>query len=354
MRWLFALIFTVALTAQEMSFEEYNPKSGLTVPQNPKTRAKFPFIDIHNHQNRNPDLKKLLQEMDDLNMAVMVNLSGGFGEFLRDNVQYQKAANAKRLVVFANLDFSRIDEPGYADRIAKQLEGDIKAGAQGLKLFKNFGMDVKDTKGQRITVDDPRFKKAWEVCARYKIPVLIHTADPKQFWDPQDKNNERWLELKLRAGRARNDGKTPPFEQLIGEQHNLFRQNKQTIFINAHLGWFGGDLARLGKLMDEMPNMMTELGAVIAELGRQPRMAKAFLTKYQDRVLIGKDSWAPTEYHTYFRVLETEDEYFDYYRKYHAYWKMYGLGLPDDVLKKIYYKNALRIVPGIDATMFPK
>jgi predicted TIM-barrel fold metal-dependent hydrolase len=339
---------------QTLSFEEYEPKSSLVVPQNLRPKAKFPFIDIHNHQNRNPDLDRLVSEMDKLNLQVMVNLSGGFGEFLKDNVQYMKEKYAKRFVVFANLDFSRNDEPDYPARIARQLETDVRNGAQGLKLFKNFGMEVRDSKGSRIPVDDPRFDPAFQTAGRLKIPVLIHTADPHQFWEPMDKYNERWLELKLRSGRARNDGRTPPFEQLIAEQHRLFAKHPKTTFINAHLGWLGGDLTRLGQLLDRYPNVVTELGAVIAELGRQPRAARAFLIKYQDRVLIGKDSWAPSEDPTYFRVLETADEYFDYYRKYHAFWKMYGLDLPDPVLKKIYYQNALRIVPGIDASQFPK
>lgn len=139
----------------------------------------------------------------------------------------------------------------------------------------------------------------------------------------------------------------------MSEQWNVFRKHPETNFINAHLGWMGNDLDRLGELMDEFPNMYTEIGAVLAELGRQPRFARQFFIDYQDRIMFGKDSWRPEEYKVYFRVLETSDEYFDYYRKRHAFWKMYGLNLPDDVLRKLYYKNALRIVPGIDASLFP-
>lgn len=351
-----AVLFALAgmAAAQTMSIEDYDPKPGIKVPEHPKTRAKYPFIDIHNHQNGNSNLDQLVRDMDSINLQVMVNLSGGNGDRLRDNVKYMKAKYPHRFVVFANIDFNDIDNPGYGERVARQLEQGVKDGAQGLKFFKNFGMDVKDSKGKRIPVDDPRFKPVWDMAARLKIPVLIHTADPKQFWDPLDKSNERWLELKTHPGRARNDGRTSTFEQLIGEQHHLFRSNPKTTFIDAHLGWLGGDLARLGKLLDECPNVYTEIGAVLAELGRQPRFAHDFLIKYQDRVLMGKDSWNREEYFTYFRVLETDDEYFDYYRKYHAFWKMYGLGLPDEILKKIYYKNALKIVPGIDGAAFSR
>ena len=138
------------------------------------------------------------------------------------------------------------------------------------------------------------------------------------------------------------------------EQYRLFKKHPHVKFINAHLGWLGGDLAQLGKLMDEMPNMYTEIGAVLAELGRQPRAAKKWFIKYQDRVFFGKDTWEPSEYHYYFRVLETDDEYFDYYRRRHAFWQMYGLDLPDEVLKKLYYKNALKLIPGLDASAFPR
>ena len=144
------------------------------------------------------------------------------------------------------------------------------------------------------------------------------------------------------------------WETIINEQHNIFKKHPKTKFINAHLGWYGNDLKTLGSLLDQYPNMYTEIGAVIAELGRQPRYAREFLIKYQDRVMFGKDSWVPEEYTTYFRVLETADDYFPYHKRYHAFWKMYGLDLPDDVLRKIYYKNALKVIPNIDASQFPK
>jgi uncharacterized protein len=139
----------------------------------------------------------------------------------------------------------------------------------------------------------------------------------------------------------------------MAEQHRVFRKHAKTRFINAHLGWMGNDLARLGTLLDELPNVYTEIGAVLAELGRQPRTAREWLIRYQDRVLFGKDIYSPVEYHTYFRVLETADEYFDYYRKRHAHWKIYGLDLPDATLRKIYYKNALALFPQIDRSLFP-
>ena len=349
------LLFVISARAQEMSFEEYNPPSTLVVPENPVSRAKFPFIDVHSHQWRmgERDLNKLGSEMDQMNMGGMVNLSGGSGKAIVDAMKNIEDNGKGRFVVFANINFSDIGSSNWGERTAAQLQRDYDQGARGLKIFKNLGFSVTDQDGDRVPVDDPRIDPVWAKCGELGIPVLIHSADPKPFWQPHDANNERWLELKLRPRRKRGPNNPVPWETIIQEQHNMFKKHPNTTFIAAHMGWFANNLGHLGKLLDAMPNMVVEIGAVIAELGRQPKMANKFLAKYQDRVLFGKDAYNPDEYPTYFRVLETEDEYFPYYKKYHAYWKMYGLGLPDEILKKIYYKNALRIVPGFDKTVFP-
>jgi uncharacterized protein len=339
-----------------MTIEEYEPRSTLVVPQHPKTRAKYPFIDVHNHQGgATPErADQLVRDMDALNMRIMVNLSGGSGENLKRNIAALTGRHPGRFAVFANVTFSGIDDPDWGARTAAQLEADFKAGAAGLKIFKNLGMDAKDSRGNRIHTDDPRLDVLWRMCARYNRPVLIHTGEPAPFFDPIDNHNERWLELKQFPGRARPPERYPSWDTIMGEQHNMFARNPKTTFINAHLGWMGGNLGELGRLMDSLPNVHTEIAAVLAELGRQPRFAREWFIKYQDRVCFGKDIWEPSEYHTYFRVLETADEYFPYYRKRHAFWSMYGLDLPDDVLKKLYYRNALRIIPALDKSGFPR
>ena len=357
------ILYGITTLAQEkpldmkMEFEDYDPPSSLVVEEHRLTRSKFPFVDIHNHQGNmnSSDFNDLISKMDALNMGVMVNLSGrGFrssGDHLEKSIENIKNRYPNRLILFTNIDFADIDNPEWAARTNKQLEDDVKRGAKGLKIYKSLGMFTKDKSGKVIAIDDLRIDPVWAKCGALGIPVLIHTADPKQFWQPIDKNNERWLELKTHPGR-RHDTDTVKWETVIEEQHNIFRKHPKTKFINAHLGWYASDLKKLGGLLDQFPNMYTEIGAVIAELGRQPRAAKAFLTKYQDRVLFGKDSWVPEEYETYFRVLETEDEYFPYHKRYHAFWRMYGIGLPDDILKKIYYKNAMKLMPGLDEKLF--
>ncbi len=350
-----------------VTFEEYEPKSTLVIEKHVLTRAKFPFIDVHNHQysmqDGKPVLDKLIQDMNALNMGIMVNLSGrGFGsdydkqtEVLVKNINGAKTYYPSRFAVFTNIDFSRINDPDFTKNAVKILEEDVRIrGAKGLKIFKNLGFNVRNADGSLVSVDDPRIDPIWAKAGELGIPVLIHTADPAPFWDPLNRFNERWLELKTHPGRKKDADKGDySWEQLIEQQHRVFKKHSKTIFINAHMGWYPNDLAKLDSLLSAMPNMYVEIGAVIAELGRQPRTGNRFFTKWQDRILFGKDSWVPAEYTTYFRVLETEDEYFEYHKKYHAFWPMYGLGLSDEVLKKVYYKNALKIIPGLDKSGFP-
>ncbi len=348
-------IFSNEIQAQNISFEDYNPIPTLVVPGKIINKSKYPFIDIHGHQYRmaNQDLSPVIQAMDTLNMGIMINLSGRSGTNLIKSVKNIKDHYPNRFVVFANIDFDGVGKDNWTENAVQQLRIDINNGAKGLKIYKSIGLRNKDTEGNRITIDDPRLDPLWALCGEMGVPVLIHTADPKPFWDEYNSDNERWLELKTHPRRKRNATNPAPWQELINEQHRMFKNHPNTIFINAHMGWYANDLKKLGELLDEMPNMNVEIGAIIAELGRQPKFAKSFFIKYQNRILFGKDSWKPKEVPTYCRVLESNDEYFPYHKKYHAYWAMYGLDLPDEVLKKVYYKNALRIVPGLDKSLFP-
>jgi predicted TIM-barrel fold metal-dependent hydrolase len=356
----FVLLFiSAAITSAQtpsLTFEEYEPKSTLVTREHKIERAKFPFVDIHSHHN-NPApeyVDKLVREMDSINMRMMVNLSGGTGERLKRTVAAMKERYPDRFVVFANLSFEDLNEPGYGERAAARLAEDVKNGAQGLKIFKNLGMDLKYKTGERVKVDDPVFDPVWAKCAELKIPVLIHIAEPAVFFEPVDRFNERWLELKQFPQRARPPEKYPSFETLMTERNRVFAKHPKTNFIVAHLAWHGNDLARLGRLFDTYPNVYVDNAAVLAELGRQPYAAYDFHIRYQDRIVFGKDIYNVDEYRYYFRVMETRDEYIEYYRRRHAFWRLYGFQLPDEVLKKIYYKNALRLVPGMNAKLFPK
>ncbi|WP_396127654.1 amidohydrolase family protein [Algoriphagus halophytocola] len=359
----FACSFSITM-AQEMSFEEYNPPSTLKVPEHPVQRAKFPFVDIHSHQGgiNKEKIDQLVAEMDELNMGVLVNLSGrGFGrgdsnsqqEYIKSMIGEFNTHAPGRFMVFTNLNFAGFGDENWTRIAVKELEEDVAAGASGLKIYKSLGLNVNDVNGNRVPVNHPDLDAVWAKAGELGIPVIIHSADPAQFWQPMDANNERWLELKTHPRRQRGAENPAPFEQIIAEQHDVFAKHPETTFINAHMGWMANDLDAASEHLEKYPNVNFGIGAVIAEFGRQPRRAKEFFEKYQDRVLFGKDAYNKEEFYTYFRVLETEDEYFPYYKKYHAFWAMYGLGLSEEVLKKLYYKNALRIVPGMDKSVFP-
>ncbi len=359
---LLSLTFLSTLTGQRrevldinMNWESYDPPSTLVVPEHPTQRAKFPFVDVHSHHWRmaEMDLDVLIKEMDALNMKVNVNLSGRGGQQLKDITDnIKKYGYEDRLIVFTNINIKSISEPDWTEETVKQIVFDHANGARGLKIYKSQGMSHNDSEGNRVKINDPRIGPVFEKCGELGIPILIHSADPKSFWSPHDSLNERWLELKVRPNRKREADNPASWETIIGEQHDIFRNHPNTTFINAHMGWYPNDLSHLGTLLDEIPNMYVEIGAVIAELGRQPRMAKRFFEKYQDRVLFGKDSYKPEEYPTYFRVLETDDEYFPYYKRYHAFWRMYGLDLSDEILEKLYYKNALKIIPNMNPDLW--
>ena len=335
---------------------DYRPKTSLVAEEHAVPRAKFPVVDIHSHTGPTPEtISFLITQMDALNIRVLNNLSGGFGDAVKQRVDYIKSTPyADRFTVFANgLNGFRDVGPGYGQKAAVQLETDVKSGAIGFKVFKETGMDTKKADGTRLQINDPELAPIWETAGRLNIPVIIHTGEPPEFFKPLDMHNERWLELSLFPDRRRYLVPVS-WETLSAERDELFRKHPKTRFIVAHFGWHANDLARAGKLLDAHPNIVLELAAILYDLGRTPRAANEFFVKYQDRILFGKDTYAPTEFPYYWRVLETNDEYFDYYRDYHAFWKLYGMGLPDNVLRKVYYQNALRVTPGLPKNGWPR
>ena len=340
------------------SIVDYRPHSTLVVPEHRTIAARYPVVDFHGHPggllNSAASIATMVASLDSINVRLMVAADNLSGERLqRALTAVNGSPHSERVRVLAGIDFRNVG-PGWAERAVKQLEADVAAGAVGVgEISKSLGLSIRKADGTRLRIDDPDLDPVWEAAARLGIPVFIHTADPPEFFKPVDMHNERWLELSLFPGRRYPADSFPSFETLVTERDNLFRRHPNTTFVSAHMGWYTNDLGRLGRLLDELPNVYTEMGAVLYDIGRQPRAAHDFFIKYQDRILFGKDSFQPVEYPYYWRVFETEDDYFDYYRDYHAFWKLYGIGLPDEVLKKVYYKNALRITPGLPQTGWP-
>jgi predicted TIM-barrel fold metal-dependent hydrolase len=341
------------------SILDYRPQSTLVTPVHLVPKAKYPAIDFHGHPQGllTPDgLVTLGNALDSLNVRIMLSADNMSGDRLKTALANIKANDKMkdRVRVLAGINFQNVG-PGWAQKAIAQLDADVAAGAVGVgEISKSFGLSIKKPDGSRLHIDDPELDPIWDECAKLGLPVFIHTADPQEFFEPIDYKNERWLELSLFADRRYPQDRFPSFETLMTERDNLFRKHKNVTFVAAHMGWHANNLARLAKMLDEMPNLYTEVGAVLYDIGRQPRGAHDFFVKYQDRILFGKDSFQPEEYPYYWRVFETHDEYFDYYRNYHAFWKLYGIDLPDGVLKKVYFENALRITKGIPQSGWPR
>lgn len=342
------------------SILDYRPRSTLVVPEHPVPRPKYPVIDFHGHPTTQlrdaASLRAFGPLLDSLGIRVMVVANNVSGSELVRAAELVKAdpAMRDRVRILTGIDFRDVG-PGWAERAIAQLEADVKAGAVGVgEISKSLGLSIRKADGSRLRIDDPALDPLWQACARLKLPVFIHTADPQEFWEPLDNRNERWLELALFPRRRYPADEYPAFDSLMAERDRMIARNPQTTFVIAHLGWHANDLQRLARLMEAHPNVYAEVGAVLYDIGRQPRAARDFFLRYQDRLLFGKDSFQPGEYPYYWRVFETRDDYFDYYRPYHAFWKLYGIDLPDEVLRKVYFANALKITPGLPQGGWPR
>jgi predicted TIM-barrel fold metal-dependent hydrolase len=258
------------------------------------------------------------------------------------------------------IDWSRVDEPGFGEAMARELERGVEAGAQGLKISKALGLRAKGKDGKLIRVDDPRLDPIWAMCGKLGIPVTIHTADPVAFWTPLDTKNERLIEL-MDHPQWIYGPEFPRRDDLLEQRNRVLARHPQTSFLGAHVGGAPEDLKRVGEWLDKYPNFFVDIAARVPELGRQPYTARRFFIKYQDRVLFGTDTTpiagaklardGQEMYRLHWRFLETDDEYFDPRKSHHlqSLWQVYGLHLPDEVLKKVYHDNAARLIPGLEA-----
>ena len=339
------------------SIVDYRPRSTVVADAHLVPRAKYPVADIHTHGTSafvsNPERVK---QMDALNLRVLVDLSGGTDPaVIKQKVDaIRNSPYPDRFRVFANVNWEGAGGPGWKEKAMADLEQSVKNGAIGLKVFKELGLRNRKADGSLLAVDDPDLDPIWDLAGKLNIPVIIHTAEPQEFFSPLDYHNERWLELNIFPDRFRPPSQYPTFEALMKQRDHMFAKHPDTRFIGAHMAWYANDLKRAAHLLDTLPNVSLETAAVLYEFGRQPRATREFFEKYQDRIMFGKDTYEPSEYPFYWRVFETKDEYFDYYRDYHAFWKLYGMDLPDVVLRKLYYKNALKVEPGLPQTGWPQ
>jgi predicted TIM-barrel fold metal-dependent hydrolase len=353
--------------ARELPLADFRPRPMLKVDEHKLARAKFPVVDVHVHPKfrfrQSPELlDDFVKLMDAQNIAVCASLDGGMGEAFEEHEKYLWTKYRERFVIFANIDWrgsGKPDEPATWDcqredfgrRMAEALAQLKQRGASGLKVFKDLGLVYRNPDGSLIRVDDPRWDPIWEACGNLGLPVLIHTGDPKAFFDPIDATNERWEELKRHPDWSFHGGDFPTYEELLKQFLAIVERHPKTTFVGAHVASSAEDLGQLSAWLDRYPNLVVDIAARIGELGRQPYTARKFFLRYSDRILFATDGPRAAErllYH--WRFLETLDEYFPYAENPfppQGFWRIYGVGLPDDVLRKVYYENAERLIPGI-------
>ena len=332
--------------------KDFDPHSMLHAAVHEVPRAKFPVIDMHDHVNDPGGVHgdeipaaEVVRRMDNANVKKIVILTGMWGEKLQGLLDKMVKPYPDRFIVFAQMDWSKIDDANFSAEMVQQLDDAVHRGARGLKVLKDLGLGVKDKSGKFIPVDDPRLDPVWEECGRLGIPVAIHTTDPEAFFTPTDNHNERYEELMHNPTWSFYGPKFSSKQTLLDQEHHVFTKHPHTTFIALHVANWPENLDAVSSWLEKYPNMYVELGARQAELGRQPRRTRKFFLEYQDRILFGTDS-EPEEkmYANYFRWLETADEYFDYWGyPGQGRWEIYGTELPDGVLEKVYNKNAERI-----------
>ncbi len=350
-----------------LAVDRFEPQSSLVLPSESPRKAKFAVVDVHVHprlklHSNAEQLDEFVRVMDQQNIAVCVSLDGQLGEELEEHKKLLWTKHEDRFVFFANLDWvggGRREDPASWDchrldfgrRMARSLADAKERGAVGLKIFKMLGLGYRNPDGSLVAIDDARWDPIWEACGELGMPVLIHTADPVAFFEPVDRFNERWEELHRHPDWSFAGAEFPSHEELLAARNRVIARHGGTTFLGAHVANYPENLAEVGRWLDAYPNLHVEIAARIAELGRQPYTARAFFLKYQDRILFGTDGPRPVgRLVPHWRMLETRDEYFSYAENQYppqGLWNIYGLGLPDEVLRKVYSENAVRLIPGV-------
>ena len=354
-------------TGGRLAVDQFLPRSSLRLKENRPQRAKFPVVDVHLHprvkmHSNAEQLDEYVRLMDQQNIAVSVSLDGQLGEQLEDHKQLLWSKHRDRFVIFSNIDWigsgKRDDptsydchRPDFGRRMARALADAKERGAVGLKIFKILGLYLRNPDGSLSAIDDPRWDPIWQACGELGMPILIHSADPVAFFQPVDRFNERWEELSRHPDWSFAGEEFPTHAEILAARNRVIARHPKTIFIGAHVANYPENLAEVGRWLDQYPNLYVEIAARIAELGRQPRTAREFIIKYADRVMFGTDGPRPVgRLLPHWRMLETKDEYFTYAENQYppqGLWNIYGLGLPDEVLKKVYSENAIRLIPGV-------
>jgi len=341
--------------------KDFHPRSMLHLPAHNVERARFYVIDVHNHTNDAARIEehmppeRVLEVMNSTNVKTVVILTGMWGDKLQHVIDEMVKPYPGRFIVFAQLDWTKIDDPNFSQEMVAQLDDSVGRGARGLKFLKDFGLGVRDKSGKLVAIDDKRLDPIWDECGKLGIPVFIHTGDPEAFFHPTDGSNERYEELTEHPDWSFYGSDFPSLQELLEARNRVFAKHPKTTFVSLHMGW-PENLDWVARMLDEHPNVMVEFGAREAELGRQPLRTRELFLKYEDRIMFGTDSGMDTAmYRNYFRWLETSDEDFDYWDyPGQGRWQIDGIGLPDAVLEKVYHGNAERLFQQFEKAEFKK
>lgn len=338
---------------------DYTPRSLLSVPRSHVPASRFAAVDVHAHLGRwltphggwmEPDVARLIETMDRANLIGLVNLDGRWGQELEANLARYDAAHPGRFATFCHVDWRLLRRRSGGTALAESLRRSVDAGAAGLKVWKDLGLRVRDGRGRRVRPDDPRLAELWDCAGELGVPVLMHVADPLAFFLPPDRHNERLAELRRSPRSSQSRLGRLGHARLVDALGCVLAGHPQTMFVAAHLASCAEDLHRVAELLESFPNLFVDLSGRAGDVGRQPRTARDFCTRYADRVLFGTDVFPVRagEYEVWFRLLETEDDCFPYSTAGvppQGRWSVYGLGLDDTVLARIYADNALGLVP---------
>ncbi|HEY5329720.1 MAG TPA: amidohydrolase family protein [Acidobacteriaceae bacterium] len=337
----------VSATAKvDLPLSDFHPHSSLNTPVSNIQRARFPVIDYHNHLD-STDPHDVLAIMDQCGVEHTVNITMQVGQTALDIMDKFHNAAPDRFSSIGWMDWSGVDRPDFAQVTIARLHRMIDHGAVGIKFWKDLGLTLRDTDGALLRIDDDRFAPIFQACGDLNFPVMFHTADPTAFFAPIDANNERYEELAAHPDWGFHNVPVTKRE-LIEQRNRVIARHPQTTFVGAHCAESSEDLAFLAQQLDALPNLQVDISARTPELGRQPYAARAFFLKYADRIIFGTDLLPEVEmYRLYFRFLETADEYFDYpsHASRQGRWNIYGIFLPDDILRKVYRENALKLLP---------
>jgi len=347
-------------------------------PEQIPQRARFPVIDAHNHLWAAWDkIDEYVGIFDDVGVVSYCDLTsnisiewveGGYAISpgrIEDFIDTCLKPYPNRFYGFSTSTFcAPLDQPLYSDAKAfvnqtlELLESDIGKGARGLKILKELGLYYRDASGNLIHLDDENLAPIWEGAGKLGVPVLMHQSDPYGFFQSLDDDNEHAYSLRKYSNWSFADPKYPRKEEILERRDNVLRNHRNTTFLLPHVANFAENLDEVARLLDENPNVYIDLSARMDELGRQPYSARDFILQYIDRIYFGTDMPPSRDmYRFHFRMFETYDEYFvppDYDGTFGRHrWRVQGLGLPDEALKKLYYGNALKLIPGLAADLEP-